>query len=179
MKPIVIDRDGVINKESDQFIKTAEEYHLLPGAVGAIKRLNDAGFDVFVASNQSGIGRGIISLENLIKIQKKLVSLLAQHDAAIAAFVFCPHAPEANCQCRKPKPGMVHEIEHRVSESLNGSYFIGDRLSDAECAVNAGVIPLLVSTGKPLDQEKVTQAGYKQFATISEAVDFVLNPTVL
>ena len=179
MIPIVLDRDGVINKDSDQFIKTADEYHLLPGAVSAIKRLNEAGFDVFVASNQSGIGRGIISLTNLIKIQKKLVSLLAQEGAVIAAFLFCPHAPEANCQCRKPKPGLIHEIEHRVSESLSGNYFIGDRLSDAECAVNAGAIPLLVSTGKPLDKEKVTQAGYQQFETISEAVDFVLETTAI
>jgi D-glycero-D-manno-heptose 1,7-bisphosphate phosphatase len=148
MKLVILDRDGVINQDSDQFIKTPEEWKAIPGSLEAIARLNHAGFRVVVASNQSGIGRGLFDMATLNAINEKMYKALGQLGGRIDALFYCPHPAEANCACRKPKPGMFHDIARRFNMSLLEVASVGDSLRDMEAASSAGAQPLLVLTGK-------------------------------
>src|SRR4249919_2050856 len=148
MKLVILDRDGVINIDSDQFIKTPEEWKPIPGSLEAIARLNHAGYRVVVASNQSGIGRGLFDMAALNAINEKMYKALAQVGGRIDALFYCPHPAEANCTCRKPKPGMFEDIARRFNVSLAGVPSIGDSLRDAQAASAAGAQPMLVLTGK-------------------------------
>jgi D-glycero-D-manno-heptose 1,7-bisphosphate phosphatase len=143
MKLVILDRDGVINQDSDQFIKTPEEWKPIPGSLEAIAKLNHAGFRVVVASNQSGIGRGLFDMATLNAINEKMYKALGQLGGRIDALFYCPHPAEANCACRKPKPGMFHDIARRFNMSLLEVASVGDSLRDM-----AGAQPLLVLTGK-------------------------------
>ena len=148
MKLVILDRDGVINQDSDQFIKTPEEWKPIPGSLEAIARLNHAGYRVVVASNQSGIGRGLFDMATLNAINEKMYKALGQLGGRIDALFYCPHPAEANCACRKPKPGMFHDIARRFNMSLFEVASVGDSLRDMEAASAAGAQPLLVLTGK-------------------------------
>jgi D-glycero-D-manno-heptose 1,7-bisphosphate phosphatase len=148
MKLVILDRDGVINIDSDQFIKTPEEWKPIPGSLDAIARLNHAGYRVVVASNQSGIGRGLFDMAALNAINEKMYKALAQVGGRIDALFYCPHPAEANCTCRKPKPGMFEDVARRFNVSLAGVPSIGDSLRDLQAAVAAGGMPILVLTGK-------------------------------
>jgi len=148
MKLVILDRDGVINVDSDQFIKTPEEWKPIPGSLEAIATLNHAGYRVVVASNQSGIGRGLLDMAALNAINDKMYKALAQMGGRIDALFYCPHPAEANCACRKPKPGMLEDIARRFNVGLAGVASIGDSLRDAQAAVAAGAQPMLVLTGK-------------------------------
>jgi D-glycero-D-manno-heptose 1,7-bisphosphate phosphatase len=148
MKLVILDRDGVINVDSDQFIKTPEEWKAIPGSLDAIARLNHAGYRVVVASNQSGIGRGLFDMAALNAINEKMYKALAQVGGRIDALFYCPHPAEANCTCRKPKPGMFEDIARRFNISLSGVASIGDSLRDMQAASAAGAQPVLVLTGK-------------------------------
>jgi D-glycero-D-manno-heptose 1,7-bisphosphate phosphatase len=148
MKLVILDRDGVINVDSDQFIKTPEEWKAIPGSLDAIARLNHAGYRVVVASNQSGIGRGLFDMAALNAINEKMYKALAQVGGRIDALFYCPHPAEGNCTCRKPKPGMFEDIARRFNVSLAGVPSIGDSLRDAQAASAAGAQPMLVLTGK-------------------------------
>jgi D-glycero-D-manno-heptose 1,7-bisphosphate phosphatase len=148
MKLIILDRDGVINQDSDDFIKSPEEFIPLEGSLEAIAQLNHAGYTVVVATNQSGIGRGLFDIETLNRIHEKLRRLLNGFGGRIDAIFFCPHSPDDGCDCRKPLPGMLNEIAARFSESLKGVPAIGDSLRDLQAAKTAGAIPVLVKTGK-------------------------------
>jgi len=148
MKLVILDRDGVINVDSDQFIKTPEEWKPIPGSLDAIARLNHAGYRVVVASNQSGIGRGLFDMAALNAINEKMYKALAQVGGRIDALFYCPHPAEANCTCRKPKPGMFEDIARRFNISLSGVASIGDSLRDMQAASAAGAQPVLVLTGK-------------------------------
>jgi D-glycero-D-manno-heptose 1,7-bisphosphate phosphatase len=148
MKLVILDRDGVINIDSDQFIKTPEEWKPIPGSLDAIARLNHAGYRVVVASNQSGIGRGLFDMAALNAINEKMYKALAQVGGRIDALFYCPHPAEANCTCRKPRPGMFEDIARRFNVSLTGVPSIGDSLRDLQAAVAAGGMPILVLTGK-------------------------------
>ena len=148
MKLVILDRDGVINQDSDQFIKTPEEWKPIPGSLEAIAKLNHAGFRVVVASNQSGIGRGLFDMATLNAINEKMYKALGQLGGRIDALFYCPHPAEANCACRKPKPGMFHDIARRFNMSLLEVASVGDSLRDMEAASAAGAQPLLVLTGK-------------------------------
>jgi D-glycero-D-manno-heptose 1,7-bisphosphate phosphatase len=148
MKLVILDRDGVINHDSDAFIKGPEEWRPLPGSLEAIARLNQAGYHVIIATNQSGVGRGLFEVSTLNAIHDKMHRALAQIGGRIDAIFFCPHALEANCECRKPKPGLLEEIARRFNVDLKGVPVIGDALRDLQAAATVGAAPVLVLTGK-------------------------------
>jgi D-glycero-D-manno-heptose 1,7-bisphosphate phosphatase len=148
MRLAVLDRDGVINYDSAAFIKSPQEWRPIPGSLEGIARLNQAGFHVVVASNQSGIGRGLFDMAALNAIHDKMHRALAEVGGRIDAVFFCPHAEAAGCGCRKPKAGMLEEIAARLNTRLEGVPVIGDALRDLECAAAVGAQPVLVLTGK-------------------------------
>ncbi|HUH93387.1 MAG TPA: D-glycero-beta-D-manno-heptose 1,7-bisphosphate 7-phosphatase [Casimicrobiaceae bacterium] len=145
---IVLDRDGVINHESDQYIRTPDEWRPIPGSLEAIARLNHAGFRVVVATNQSGLGRGLYDTATMIAINDKMHKALALVGGRIDAVFFCPHTAESDCECRKPKAGMLSEIGRRFGVDLTGVPCIGDSLRDLQAAEAVGAQPILVLTGK-------------------------------
>jgi D-glycero-D-manno-heptose 1,7-bisphosphate phosphatase len=147
-KLIVLDRDGVINYESDQFIKSPDEWRPIPGSIEAIARLNHAGFRVVVSTNQSGLGRGLFDMSTLIAINEKMHRALAQEGGRIDAIFYCPHTADANCECRKPKAGMLTEIGQRFGVDLTGVPCVGDSLRDLQAADAVGAQPILVLSGK-------------------------------
>ncbi|MDD5056729.1 MAG: D-glycero-beta-D-manno-heptose 1,7-bisphosphate 7-phosphatase [Sideroxydans sp.] len=148
MKLIILDRDGVINFDSDQFIKSPDEWKPIPGSLEAIARLNQAGYRVVVATNQSGIGRGLFDMPTLNAIHNKMHKSLALVGGRIDAIFFCPHTSETECTCRKPKSGMIEEIAVRYGASLKGVPAVGDSLRDLEAAARVEAQPYLVLTGK-------------------------------
>ena len=148
MKLVILDRDGVINEESASYIKTPDEWRPIPGSLEAIARLNQAGFYVVLATNQSGVGRGLFEVSTLNAIHDKMQRALAQLGGRIDAIFFCPHAEEANCACRKPKPGLLEELGRRFNLELAGVPSIGDALRDLQAAAAVGATPILVLTGK-------------------------------
>ncbi len=148
MKLIILDRDGVINFDSDQFIKNPEEWKPIPGSLEAIARLSQADYRVVVATNQSGIGRGLFDMPTLNAIHDKMNKACALAGGRIDAVFFCPHTNDANCSCRKPKSGMLEEIATRYGVSLKGVPAVGDSLRDLQAAAKVGAQPMLVLTGK-------------------------------
>ncbi|MFO7602963.1 MAG: D-glycero-beta-D-manno-heptose 1,7-bisphosphate 7-phosphatase [Gammaproteobacteria bacterium] len=148
MKLIILDRDGVINEDSDDFIKSTEEFIPIAGSLEAIARLNQSGYSVAIATNQSGIARGLYSLDTLNSMHEKLHRLLAPFGGHIDAIFFCPHGPDAHCECRKPKIGMFNEIKQRFGIELYDVFAVGDSLRDVQAAQAAGANPVLVRTGK-------------------------------
>ncbi len=148
MKLVILDRDGVINHDSDQFIKSTEEWQPIPGSLEAIARLSQADYRVVVATNQSGVGRGLFDMAMLNAIHDKMCRAVAHAGGRIDAVFFCPHAADAGCNCRKPKSGMMEEIAARYNMSLEGVPAIGDSLRDLEATARLGAQPILVLTGK-------------------------------
>lgn len=148
MKLIILDRDGVINHDSDAYIKSPEEWQPIPGSLEAIARLNGVGCRVAIASNQSGIGRGLFDLNTLTGIHEKMHRALAHVGAHIDAVFFCPHRPADHCRCRKPQPGMLLDIARRFSLPLDGVPVVGDSWRDVAAAHAVGARPILVLTGK-------------------------------
>ncbi|MCC6535605.1 MAG: D-glycero-beta-D-manno-heptose 1,7-bisphosphate 7-phosphatase [Burkholderiales bacterium] len=148
MKLVVLDRDGVINFDSDRFIKTPEEWRAIPGSLEAIAGLNQRGHRVVVATNQSGIGRGLLDMAAFNAINDKMTRQLAQVGGRIDAIFFCPHAADAHCECRKPKAGMLREIGRRFGSDLKDVPAVGDSLRDLQAAHEVGARPILVTTGK-------------------------------
>jgi D-glycero-D-manno-heptose 1,7-bisphosphate phosphatase len=148
MKLIILDRDGVINEDSDAFIKSPEEWHAIPGSLDAIERLNQAGYTVVVATNQSGIARQLFSMSTLNDIHKKMHAAVENVGGIIDAVFFCPHVEEDYCDCRKPKPGMLNEIARRYEVNLKDAPCVGDSLRDLQAGFSVGCVPHLVLTGK-------------------------------
>ena len=147
-KLIVLDRDGVINEDRDDYIKTPDEWVAVPGALEAIARLTKAGYEIAVATNQSGVGRGLYTLDTMHAIHNKMLDQVTAAGGRIAAIFFCPHTPEAHCDCRKPKPGMLEDIAHRFNVDLTDVPCVGDSLRDLQAAESVGAQPILVLTGK-------------------------------
>lgn len=149
IKLLILDRDGVINHDSEHYIKSPEEFIPIEGSLEAIAALNKAGYLVTVATNQSGVGRGYYSIETLEDIHVKLNSLLTQVGGRIDLLVYCPHTPEDHCSCRKPKPGLIQTILHRFPEIRPSEVLmVGDSLRDLEAAWEEGCHTVLVRTGK-------------------------------
>jgi D-glycero-D-manno-heptose 1,7-bisphosphate phosphatase len=148
MKLVILDRDGTINHDSDQHIKSPAEWKPIKGSLEAIARLTQAGWRVVVATNQSGIGRGLFDMATLNAIHDTMHRAVHQAGGRIDAIFFCPHAGDANCECRKPKPGMLLEIARRMNVQLDGVSMVGDSLRDLQAAAAAGARPVLVLTGK-------------------------------
>ena len=147
-KLIVLDRDGVVNHDSEQFIKSPDEWRPIPGSLEAIARLNHAGFRVVVATNQSGVGRGLLDFATLNAIHDKMHRALAHAGGRVDAVFYCPHTADARCECRKPKAGMLQEIGVRFNVSMAGVPCVGDGLRDLQAADAVGAQPMLVLTGK-------------------------------
>jgi len=158
MKVIVLDRDGVINHDSDAYIKSAEEWRPIDGSLDAIARLNHAGYIVVVASNQSGLARGYFDIEALTAMHQKMDDLLSKAGGRVDAIFYCPHGPDDGCSCRKPKPGMLLDIGQRFNVSLSDLTFIGDSVTDIKTARNVLANAVLVRTGKGLKAEKILQS---------------------
>jgi len=150
MKLIILDRDGVINQDSDKFIKSADEFIPIPGSLEAISRLNHAGFSVMVATNQSGIARGLLTIETLNSMHDKLRRLLSAFGGHIDGIFYCPHGPDDHCECRKPRSGLFMDIAQRSKCNLSDVFAVGDSLRDLQAAESAGAKPVLVKTGKGL-----------------------------
>jgi len=148
MKLVILDRDGVINYDSKQFIRSPAEWRPIPGSLEAIAKLHQAGYHVVVATNQSGVGRGLFDMDTLNAINEKMVKALAQAGGRLDAIFFCPHAADSTCDCRKPKPGMFQQIAERFNVDLRGQPVVGDSLRDLQAGVAVGCTPFLVLTGK-------------------------------
>lgn len=154
MKLIILDRDGVINQDSDSFIKSPEEWEPIPGSLEAITRLYRAGYRVVVATNQSGLGRGLFDIIALNAIHQKMHAAVRAAGGIIDSIFFCPHTVADNCDCRKPRQGMFNAIARRYDITLDGVPSVGDSLRDLQAGFLAGCQPILVMTGKgPLTQE--------------------------
>ncbi|NML84844.1 D-glycero-beta-D-manno-heptose 1,7-bisphosphate 7-phosphatase [Polaromonas sp.] len=180
MKLVILDRDGTINSDSDDFVKTPEEWLPLPGALEAIARLNHAGWHVVVASNQSGLGRGLFDVASLNAMHAKMHKLLAAQGGRIDAVFYCPHTSEEDCHCRKPKPGLFEQIGSRFGVQLQGVPAVGDALRDALAAAAAGCEPHLVLTGKSAryrqgGQPEGLPPGTLVHADLSAFADFILE----
>ncbi|MDI9331338.1 MAG: D-glycero-beta-D-manno-heptose 1,7-bisphosphate 7-phosphatase [Alphaproteobacteria bacterium] len=147
-KLVILDRDGTINADRDDYVKSADEWEPLPGALEAIAQLNHAGFHVAVATNQSGLGRGLFDMVALNAMHTKMNKLLAAVGGRVDAVFFCPHSPEEACGCRKPAPGLYEQIAERFGVSLTDVPVVGDSLRDLQAAVALGAQPHLVLTGK-------------------------------
>ena len=150
MKLVILDRDGTINEDSDNYIKSPAEWKPIPGSLEAIARLTQAGFRVVVATNQSGLCRGLFDMATLNAMHDKMHKAVNHLGGRIDAVFFCPHTNDANCGCRKPKSGMLEEISVRYGVSLKGVPSVGDSLRDLEAAARVGAQPVLVLSGKGL-----------------------------
>lgn len=177
MRLVILDRDGVINEDSDEYIKSPDEWVPIPGSLEAIVRLNQGGYRAVVVTNQSGVARGFLDISMLNQIHHKMHQLLAQMGGSIEAILFCPHLPEDNCNCRKPYPGLLQELSERLHISLNGVPAVGDSIRDLQAAEAVGAMPLLVRTGKGKVTEKAANlpAGIKIYDDLASATATLLK----
>ncbi|MEN8220000.1 MAG: D-glycero-beta-D-manno-heptose 1,7-bisphosphate 7-phosphatase [Pseudomonadota bacterium] len=174
-KLVILDRDGVINYDSDEYIKSSCEWEAIPGSLNAIARLNQAGYRVVVASNQSGLGRGLFTLDELHQIHQKMHKELSEVGGTIEAIFFCPHSPNDDCQCRKPRPGLFHDIAKRLGISLINVPAVGDSRRDLQAASAAGAKPILVRTGKGLRTLSANMAGFEDVPVYNDLAAVVDN----
>jgi len=184
MKLVILDRDGTINRASDEFVKSPEEWLPLAGSLEAISRLNHAGFHVVLATNQSGLGRGLFDMAALNAVHSHMVKTLATAGGRIDAIFYCPHAPDEGCNCRKPAPGLLHQIQERYGIDLKGVPYVGDSLRDMQAAHAAGCAPHLVLTGRHPDMQgqalpATFPADTQVHADLSAFVDHLLGETPL
>ena len=149
-KPVILlDRDGVINQDSKEYVKSVDEWIPLPGSIKSIAALSKAGFKVFVVTNQSGIARGYYSEETLAAMHQKMTELVAAEGGSIEGIEYCPHGPDDGCECRKPKGGMIEQIEAKLELDFTQSpaIMVGDSLRDLQAGLTRGCKPVLVLTG--------------------------------
>jgi len=178
MKLVILDRDGVINADSDGFIKCATEWVPLPGSLEAIAELTNAGLTVAVATNQSGLARGLFDIDTLNRIHAVMINKIAAIGGQIDAIAFCPHGPWQNCDCRKPAPGLLLALASRFSVPLKGVPVVGDSVRDMEAAVSVGATPILVRSGKgrkAAQQLPPALAGITIVDDLRAAVHFILR----
>ena len=149
-KLVILDRDGVINRDSEAFVKTPEEWIPVDGSIEAIARLSQAGFRVAVATNQSGLARGLLTQDMLDAMHRKLHDLVEEQGGHVDGVFYCPHGPDEACPCRKPLPGLLHQIAETLAVKIEGVPMVGDSERDLLAAEAAGCKPVLVKTGKGL-----------------------------
>jgi D-glycero-D-manno-heptose 1,7-bisphosphate phosphatase len=179
MKLVILDRDGVINYDSPSYIKSPDEWKPIPRSLDAIARLTQADYRVVVATNQAGVGRGLIEMATLNAIHDKMHRAVGQAGGRIDAVFYCPHAMEANCGCRKPKPGLLEDIGRRFNASVKDVPCIGDSLRDLQAAAAVGAQPILVLTGKgaQTQREGGLPPGTRVYADLADAVrSFIKSP---
>lgn len=165
-KIVVLDRDGVINEDSPDYIKSPEEWHAIPGSLEAIAILKDKGYGVYIATNQSGVGRGYYSLDGLNAIHQKMLSQLETVGGNIDGIFFCPHVPEDQCTCRKPEPGLLLEIFEAAGVEPEQCVFVGDSQRDIEAGIKAGCEAVLVQTGNGSSTLKILSGDANFIETI-------------
>ncbi|HPT49092.1 MAG TPA: D-glycero-beta-D-manno-heptose 1,7-bisphosphate 7-phosphatase [Accumulibacter sp.] len=177
MKLVILDRDGVINHDSSQFIKSPAEWRPIPGSLEAIAKLTQAGYRVVLATNQSGIGRGLFDMDTLNAIHEKMHRAVQKAGGRIDAIFYCPHPVEENCRCRKPKTGMFERIASCFNVSMKGRPAVGDSLRDLQAAAAVGAQPLLVLTGKGVTtiSEGGLPDGTLVFPDLAAATDHILQ----
>ncbi len=177
MKLIILDRDGVINEDSDAFIKSVDEWIPLPGSIDAIARLTMNDYRVVVATNQSGIARDMFGIDTLMSMHDKMHQLVNEAGGAIEAVFFCPHGPDDGCECRKPKAGMMREIGTRLRVSLTNVPVVGDSLRDLQAAEAVGARPILVRTGKGMRTLATigSRAGLEVYDDLAAVVNMLLQ----
>jgi len=173
VKTVIVDRDGTINHDRDDYVKSVAEWRPIPGSIEALARLSQAGYRVIVATNQSALGRGLFDAATLAAIHDTMCRAVARAGGRIDAIFFCPHAPEANCDCRKPKPGMLLDIARRFNLSLAEVPVVGDAMRDLQAAAAAGALPVLVLTGKGAQTQKAggLPEGTRVFADLAAFAD--------
>jgi D-glycero-D-manno-heptose 1,7-bisphosphate phosphatase len=164
MRLVILDRDGVINEDSDAYVKSVEEWVPINGSLEAMARLYHGGIRMVVATNQSGLARGLFTIDDLNAMHRKLYRELSLLSAQVEAAFFCPHGPDAGCQCRKPRPGLLHEIGSRFQVDLTGVPCVGDSYRDLVAARAVGAAPVLVRTGKG---ERTLQAYREDLADVA------------
>ena len=173
---VILDRDGVINFDSDAYIKTPEEWQPIPGSLEAIARLCAANYRVAVVSNQSGIGRGLLDPQTLELIHTKMTAAIEAAGGQLAGIYFCPHTPDDDCECRKPRTGLLRQLKTDLGlDSFKGVAVIGDKLADLDLAAAVGARGLLVLTGKGADTALLAPIGTEIYANLALAVDDVLR----
>ena len=183
MKVVVLDRDGVINEDSDEFVKTLDEWIPIDGSIEAIARLYEHGFTIAVATNQSGIGRGLISEDALDEMHAKLLELVREAGGDIATIAYCPHKPDDYCDCRKPQSGLFDQIANTIGCDLEGAWTIGDSLRDLQAGAARGCIPVLVRTGKgestemKLEEDASEFESLEIFDNLDQAADYLIQQT--
>lgn len=179
IKLVIMDRDGTINEVNDEYVKTPEEWHAIPGSLEAVARLNHAGWHVVLATNQSGLGRGLIEVSALNDIHGLMHQKLAECGGRVDAVFYCPHTPDEMCQCRKPQTGLFEKIADRYGMSLQGVPVIGDSQRDMVAAAAMGCEPHLVLTGRGAAYQGCAlpdtfPAGTRVHADLGACVDFLL-----
>lgn len=183
MKPIILDRDGVINLDSDDYIKSPEEWEPIKGSLEALGKLTAAGYSIFVITNQSGVSRNLFTIGTLMRIHHKMIDAAKPYGGQIAAILYCPHGPDDGCDCRKPKPGLFSELAERINQSLDGVPAVGDSIRDLQAAHASGAQPILVKTGKgrksvnalAKDPDLAELADTPVFKNLSDYVTHLLN----
>jgi len=177
LSAVFLDRDGVINENREDYVKSLDELKLLPGAAEAIARLSGAGFRIVIVSNQQGIGRGLISPETLERINRKILAELAAAGAVVAGIYYCPHRKEEDCECRKPKPGLLRKASTDLGIDLAGSVLIGDSPRDVQAGRSVGSLTILVLSGKTRPEEipNLDAKPHYVAADLSDAADWILR----
>ena len=172
-KIVILDRDGVINQDSDAYIKSPEEWIPLEGSLEAIAQLNRNGYRVFIFTNQSGIARGYFDINTLELMHKKMDKMLQEVGGKIEKIFFCPHGPDDGCDCRKPNIGMLKQIEDHVGHSLESAFVVGDSKKDIKAAVKIGAKPNLVLTGKTTDAPNWGVSNLSVFSNLKAFADSI------
>ena len=183
MKWVILDRDGVINEDSDDFIKSPEEFKIIDGSLEGMSALNHAGYNIVIITNQSGVGRGLFSIDTLNAIHQKLLAECQRHMIQIDAIFFCPHHPDDGCDCRKPKPGLFLDMAERTGANLKETFAIGDSWRDIEAAKTAQARPILVKTGKGQNttaahKQEIEKQSIPVFANLHEAAQAIINKSI-
>jgi len=178
-KIIVLDRDGVVNEDSEEYIKSPNEWEPIKGSIQAIADLTANGFEIVIATNQSGLARGYFSEYDLANIHTKFLSLVEASGGFISAIFYCPHGPSAGCGCRKPKTGLLRKAETELKISLREEFFVGDSMKDLEAAQAFEMRPILVRTGKGRDTEadlcRTLRRSIPIFNDLSAAAKWIIN----
>lgn len=172
---VFLDRDGVINENRQDYVKTWEELVFLPGSMEALRRLSESAFLVVIISNQSAINRGLVSKEMVDEINRKMIVHVEKEGARIDGIYYCPHIPEENCLCRKPQPGLLFQAAQELEIDLSGSYLVGDKLVDVTAGNAAGCRSVLVLTGEGNKQKLDSMKGFLVVKDLLAAVELILH----
>lgn len=171
---VILDRDGVINKDSSEYIVSAQDWDPIDGSIDAIARLTEHGYKIAIATNQSGVGRGYFTLNDLTAMHDKMCQLVDDAGGSISFIAYCPHHPEERCDCRKPRTGLLEQIKEVLTENFGDAYMVGDSLKDLQAATSMGIKPILVETGNgPKTLTELDAAGLQNVPVFKNLAAFV------